>query len=110
MNKPLQSLTLGDLYRTLVQPLAAKIDNLENTVTQKVEGLNRRVQMIENELTKEVAKTDNLTKTVISMQRSLNRIDAEERSSNLMVVSLSESQIDSASGHYKVTKINSHML
>ena len=93
MNKPLQSLTLGDMWRVLVQPLSAKIDNLENSVTQRVDGLNRRVQVLENELSKEVTKTEQLSNTIINMQRSLNKIDANERANNLIVMGLPEEAI-----------------
>ena len=93
MNNPLQSLTLRDMWRVLVQPLSAKIDNLENTVTQRVDGLNRRVQVLENELSKEVTKTDHLTNTIINMQKSLNRVDANERANNLIIMGLPEEPI-----------------
>ena len=53
-------------------------------------ALQTKVQVLENELKKEVARNEQLTSVMVNMQKCLNQIDADKRVTNVVINGLSE--------------------
>ena len=51
------------------------------------------MKLLEKELQDKTEKIDTLTNIIINMQKSINMIDFEERSTNIMISGLSETNI-----------------
>ena len=96
-NKSLGSLTVADLVQ-LLQPIQTSVEEIKTTLTQQMGALQTKVQVLENELKKEVAKNEQLTGAVVSMQKCLNQIDSAERVTNLMISGLSEEEMTNDDG------------
>ena len=93
--KSLGSLTVADLVQIL-QPIQSSVEEIKTTLTQQMGALQTKVQVLENELKKEVTKNETLTSAVVSMQKCLNQIDVEKRVTNLMISGLPEEEMITA--------------
>ena len=91
-SKSLGSLTVADLT-SILQPIQTSIQEIQTTINQQMGALQTKVQVLENELKKEVAKNEQLTSVVVTMQKSLNMIDADKRVTNLMINGLPEEEM-----------------
>ena len=56
-------------------------------------ALQNKVQVLENELKKEIVKNEQLSSVIVTMQKSLNTIDADKRVTNLIINGLPEEEI-----------------
>ena len=90
--KSLGALTVADLTRIL-QPIQTSILEIKTTIDHQMGALQNKVQVLENELKKEVTKNEQLTGVIVSMQKSLNMIDADKRVTNLMINGLPEEEL-----------------
>ena len=90
--KSLGALTVADLTRIL-QPIQTSIQEIKTTIDHQMGALQNKVQVLENELKKEVTRNEQLTGVIVSMQKSLNMIDADKRVTNLMVNGLPEEEM-----------------
>jgi hypothetical protein len=88
-SKSLGSLTVADLVQIL-QPIQRSVEEIKTTLSQQMGALQTKVQVLENELKKEVMKNEQLTSVVVNMQKCLNQTDAEKRVTNVMISGLSE--------------------
>ena len=91
-SKSLGSLTVADLTQIL-QPIQTSIQEIKTTIDHQMGALQNKVQVLENELKKEVVRNEQLTGVIVSMQRSLNTIDADKRVCNLMINGLPEERM-----------------
>ena len=87
--KSLGALTVADLT-LILQPIQTSIQEIKTTINHQMGALQTKVQVLENELKKEVTKNEQLTGVIVSMQKSLNMIDADKRVTNLMINGLPE--------------------
>ena len=92
LSKSLGSLTVADLTNIL-QPIQSSIEDIKTTLSQQMGTLQTKVQVLENELKKEVAKNEQLTDVIVTMQKSLNMIDADKRVTNLIINGLPEEEM-----------------
>ena len=90
--KSLGALTVADLT-SILQPIQTSIQEIKTSITQQMGTLQNKVQVLENELKKEVTKNEQLTGIVVSMQKSLNSIDADKRITNLIINGLPEEEL-----------------
>ena len=95
--KSLGALTVADLT-SILQPIQNSIQEIKTSIDHQMGTLQNKVQVLENELKKEVTKNEQLTGVVVSMQKSLNMIDADKRITNLMINGLPEDDIDVTGG------------
>ena len=97
VNKPISAINIGELLQIInalvTKPLELKIDELEKCVTRKVASIEKRVNLMENELDREMKKTENLTGIIINMQKALNRVDSDGRVNNVMVFGFQEDNV-----------------
>ena len=109
--KSLGSLTVADLVQIL-QPIQTSVEEIKTTLTQQMGALQTKVQVLENELKKEVTKNEQLTSAIVSMQKCLNQIDVEKRVTNLMISGLPEEDMrtDENTNLVGVTKVLSCFL
>ena len=91
-NKSLGALTVADLTRIL-QPIQTSIQEIKTTINHQMGALQNKVQVLENELKKEVSKNEQLTSIMVTMQKSLNMIDSDKRVTNLMINGLPEDDL-----------------
>ena len=94
-SKSLGSLTVADLT-SLLQPMQTSIEEMKTTINQQMGALQTKVQVLENELKREVTKNEQLTGVIVTMQKSLNMIDADKRVTNLMINGLPEEEMRDA--------------
>ena len=92
-SKSLSSLTVADLVQIL-QPLQNSINEVKTTIAQQLAPLQKKVNVMENQLKQEINKNAQLTSVVINMQNSLNHVDAEKRTTNLIINGLLEADIN----------------
>ena len=96
-NTPIASMTAGQML-TLIQsqtkPLEEKMVNIDRKLDREINGLKTRVNVLENEVKEQKEKNDSLTHIVVEMQKSLNKIDNNDRVKNLMISGLPEGDIE----------------
>ena len=91
-NKSLSSLTVADLVQIL-QPIQTSVQEVKSTIDQQLGLLQNKVNVMEGQLKKEIAKNDQLTGVIVNMQKCLNQIDADKRITNLMINGLPEEEM-----------------
>ena len=67
-SKSLGSLTVADLT-SILQPIQSSIQDLKTTINHQMGALQTKVQVLENELKKEVTKNEQLTSVIVTMQK-----------------------------------------
>ena len=99
-------LSAEDIYTivtTAIQGTNKKIDDLKGDIQNKIITLENRVKILEKENEKKDDDINVLKHTVISMQRSFNSMDQNERSTNAIIQHLSENDIDGTEPGEKLT-------
>ena len=91
-SKSLGALTVADLT-SILQPIQTSIQEIKTTLNQQMGALQNKVQVLENELKKEIVKNEQLSSVIVTMQKSLNTIDADKRVTNLIINGLPEEEI-----------------
>ena len=80
-----------------IKPIEERVSKVEDDV-KVINSVEKRVELLENELSIKQEKIDTLTTIIINMQKSINMIDFNERSSNIIIAGLSEEIINSPDG------------
>ena len=103
INEPLQNLNGGHILKimmlgsatqnTKIDDVISRVEVLEKSSNDVVIPLVTQVKLLEKELQDKTEKIDTLTNIIINMQKSINMIDFEERSTNIMISGLSETNI-----------------
>ena len=91
-SKSLSSLTVADLVQIL-QPIQTSVQELKSSVDKQLGLLQNKVNVMEGQLKKEMAKNDQLTGIIVNMQKCLNQIDSDKRITNLMINGLPEEEM-----------------
>ena len=97
-NTPVSALTAGQmlaLIQSQTKPLETKIESIDQKLNIEINGLKTRIGVLENEVKEQKEKNGTLTRIVVEMQRSLNKIDSDDREKNLIINGLPEGEIES---------------
>ena len=95
-NTPIAAMTAGQmlaLIQSQTKPLDEKVANIGLKLDREINGLNTRVNVLENEVKEQKEKNETLTQIVVEMQKSLNKIDNNSRMKNLIISGLPEGEI-----------------
>ena len=96
-NTPVSAMTAGQmlaLIQSQTKPLENKVESIDQKLDMEINGLKTRINVLENEVKEQKEKNDTLTQIVVEMQKSLNKIDNNDRERNLMISGLPEEQIE----------------
>ena len=88
--------SIQDLYVMLsaqMNDLGSRMSALENLMTNRLSVAENRLKLHDEELARKDEQIAHLTNTMINMQRSLNSIDSQKRSCNLIISGLTEGQL-----------------
>ena len=88
--------SIQELYVMLsaqMNNLGNRMSALEDLMTNRLSVAENRLKLHDDELARKDEQIAHLTNTVINMQRSLNSIDSEKRSRNLIISGLTEGQL-----------------
>ena len=88
--------SIQDLYVMLsaqMNDLGSRMSALENLMTNRLSVAENRLKLHDEELARKDEQIAHLTNTMINMQRSLNSIDSQKRSRNLIISGLTEGQL-----------------
>ncbi len=115
---PLSSINVAQLtniIQTCINPVQAEIQDVKNLFTQKVTVLENKVSLLEKENEKLKEGNSVLTGIVVNMQSSLNRMENDKRSLNLIMSRIPENDMQSDNGilnddkakvSYVISKLN----
>ena len=95
-NTPVAQMTAGQmlaLIQSQTKPLDEKVENIGLKLDREINGLKTRVNVLEDEVKEQKEKNETLTQIVIEMQKSLNKIDSNDRVKNLMISGLPEGEM-----------------
>ena len=84
--------TVRDIL-TIIKPLENKIDQLNNSLNQRMTSVETKNKALENEVMHQKHKNEVLTGIVSDMQRVMNGYDSNVRAKNIMIAGLSEQNI-----------------
>ena len=96
-NKPVNELNVSELLSLInstIQPVKDDLETIKAELAQKVKAHDNRLKLLEADNTKKQERIDNLESTVIEMQKSINKIDHDDRKANLIVTGLCENVIE----------------
>ena len=91
-SQSLGSLKVADLIQIL-QPIQDSVQDIKTSINQQLGTLQNKVNIMEEQLKKEIAKNEQLTGVIINMQKSINQIDSDKRVKNLIINGLPEGEI-----------------
>ena len=89
LNKPLKDANLGelvDIFKAMMNPVELKLEKISNTITAQ----DAKITLLQANLKEKDTIIATLSNTIINMQSSLNHIDAEKRSKNIIVAGMPE--------------------
>ena len=89
VNQSVTTLSIRQLISVInsqVKPLESRMENIENHLTKKVDTLEKKLEVLENDLRVEKEDNNHYHTALVNMQKSLNNIDAEEWSINLVII------------------------
>ena len=95
-NTPVSALTAGQmlaLIQSQTKPLEAKVVGIDQKLDKEINGLKTRINVLENEVKEQKEKNDTLTQIVVEMQKSLNRVDSNDREKNMIINGLPEGDL-----------------
>ena len=95
-NTPVSAMTAGQmlaLIQSQTKPLENKVETIDQKLDTEIHGLKTRIDVLENEVKEQKEKNETLTHIVVEMQKSLNKIDNNDREKNLMISGLPEENI-----------------
>ena len=88
--------SMQELYVLLsaqMNNLGNRMSTLENLMTNRLSVAENRLKLHDEELARKDEQIAHLTNTITNMQRSLNSIDSEKRSCNLIIAGMTEGQL-----------------
>ena len=95
-NTPVAAMTAGQmlsLIQSQTKPLENKVESIEHKLDMEIGGLKNRIGVLESEVREQKERNETLTQIVVEMQKSLNKIDSNDREKNLMISGLPEDEI-----------------
>ena len=105
-NKSGSELSANDIYTIVtaaMQGTNKKIDDLRNDIQTKISTLENKVKILESENEKKDDDINVLKHTVISMQKTFNSMDQDERKTKAIIQHLPETDIDDTDSGVKLT-------
>ncbi len=105
-HKSVAEISATEIYTivtTAMQVTNRKIDDLQNDVQNKIGTLENKVKILETENEKKDDDINLLKHTVISMQKAMNSIDQNERSTKAVIQHLPETDMEGPEGGMKLT-------
>ena len=91
-SQSLGSLKVADLIQIL-QPIQDSVQDIKTSINQQLGTLQNKMNIMEEQLKKEMSKNEQLTSIIVNMQRSINQIDSDKRVTNVIINGLSEEEI-----------------
>ena len=102
LNKSGNDLSATDIYRIVTSALQGtntRIDQMDKNIQGKIGVLETRVKTLEAEGQQKDDEIERLKHTVVNIQKALNSIDNNQRSTNAIISGLSEDDIDVDDGN-----------
>ena len=93
ISKPLTINDITQAIQSAVQPINSKLNNIENTLNQRLSITENRVTLLEKESQQKQEKIDTLTKIVVNLTSVINKQDSEKRETNIIINALPESEL-----------------
>ena len=96
VNTPVSALTAGQmlaLIQSQTKPLEAKVVGIDQKLDREINGLQTRINVLENEMKEQKVKNEALTQIVVEMQKCLNKVDNVDREKNMIVSGLPETEL-----------------
>ena len=97
LDKPITEMSVRELlclFKNEVNiMLETKVKVIESTTNNKLNGLEKRIELLESEAIQKDEQLETLTSIIKNMQRSINFIDFDKRVNNIMISGLSEDTI-----------------
>ena len=97
LDKPVTEMSVRELlclFKNEVNiMLEEKVKVITTATNNKLNGLEKRIELLESEAIQKDERLETLTSIIINMQRSLNFIDFNKRVNNIMISGLSEETI-----------------
>lgn len=95
-NLPVAAMTAGQmlaLIQSQTKPLEESVASINHKLDREINGLKTRIDVLENEVKEQKEKNETLTNIVVEMQKSLNKIDNNDRVKNMIISGLPEGEI-----------------
>ena len=92
LTKPLKNVNLGelvDIFRSLMNPIEQKLEKISNRTSSQ----DAKITLLEANIKEKDNTIAAMTDIIINMQSSLNRIDSNTRSTNIIISGLQEDDI-----------------
>ena len=96
VNKKVGDMSINELlsvFQNTMKPIENKIDAINKTLSNEVQALQKKVEILEQEDSAKEQKISRLTDTINNMQQAINAIDSKERAKNLIIAGLTENPI-----------------
>ena len=96
MDKPISELTVADIIQINMisnDPIRQQISTMEKDFMKKFQTMEDRINILGKEKSKLEEENTVLRNVVTNMQKSLNKIDSDVRSKNVIITGLPESEI-----------------
>ena len=93
---------LLDLIKEKTDPINHRLTDVETGIAKvqhDIDPLEKRVRILEKEIESKSEKIDTLTGIIVNMQKAINMIDFDKRSTNIMVSGISETEITTKNDH-----------
>ena len=93
LTKPLKNANLGeivDIFKAMMNPIEVKLEKIGNTITTQ----DAKITLLQANLKEKDTIIATLTNTICNMQSSLNHLDADKRSTNIIVAGMLEGEIN----------------
>ena len=96
MSKQVSELIVADIVKIVTSAnkgILSRLDTLRDDIHGKVNDLETRVQLLENDNEKKDQEISKLKYTLVNIQRNLNQMDSEKSRCGVIITGLSEADI-----------------
>ena len=84
---------LVSLINKTIEPVRDSLAAIKSDLEKKMKSYDNKIMLLEAESKKKQERIDTLESTIVEMQKFINKIDQEDRKSNIIVTGLSEEPV-----------------